>query len=271
MKLVIPNWSEDFENNRSREYKHLRWVPVPNKHDGEGYAELLSGEHGLEDFACWVLIVQIASKCEPRNGYLVRDDGRPYDARALSIKTRAPAQAFERAIARLLEIGWLVDADPVDRSALRESRSALPRIELNRSEENRSERASSPAAAETEYPEWFEQLWPHYPRKLGKKAAYACCQTRIKQGATSAELITAAKNYAKAVEGREMVHIKLATTFYGPKDWWYDYKDAVPDGDSTSSQSRSSDELKQAFEDAPWNKDEDEDEEEAKRGGGEGE
>lgn len=267
MTLEIVGWSEHFENNRSREYKHLRWVPVPNKHDGEGFSTLMHDEHGLEDFACWILIVQIASKCKPRNGRLARDDGSALTPRAMSLKTQAPAHAFERAIPRLIEIGWLVDDEPEIPQAAAEipqaSRSSLPRTELNRTEEKRTERKESSASASPQrddgYPVWFEALWKQYPRKIGKKAAYACCQTRIKQGASENELMMAAANYAQAVLGREMAHIKHATTFYGPKDWWYDYRESVPDGDSTSSQSASSDDLRDAFSDAPWNKEPDDD------------
>ncbi len=34
---TIRNWSENFENNRTRDLKEMKWIPVPNKHDGDGY------------------------------------------------------------------------------------------------------------------------------------------------------------------------------------------------------------------------------------------
>jgi hypothetical protein len=109
--LEITDWDLHFENNRTRGMKHLRWVPTPNKHDGEGYTILMTEDpNGPEDYAAWNLIVQVASKCEPR-GKLVKGDGTAMDAQCLARKTRAPARIFEHAIPRLLVIGWLRDTD----------------------------------------------------------------------------------------------------------------------------------------------------------------
>lgn len=104
----VKGWDEHFENNRSRERKKLDWVPVPNKHDGEGYNILISHEDGPAHFAAWIAIIQVASKCQPR-GTLVRDSGTPHDAKSLSVKTRLPVEIFVSALQRLTcaEIGWL--------------------------------------------------------------------------------------------------------------------------------------------------------------------
>ena len=107
--LIIKGWNEYFENHRSRDVKAPTWVALPNKHDGEGFSILLTEhEDGVAHYGAWVLMVQVASKCEPR-GVLRRDDGTPLDARALGLKTRAPKATFEAAIPRLIEIGWLED------------------------------------------------------------------------------------------------------------------------------------------------------------------
>ena len=95
MKLYsIRRWNELFENNRSRELKELKWTVVPNRHDGETYTQLITHKNGALMFAAWVLILQVASKCSPR-GTLVRGNGTPLDAVALSVKTRAPLEWFE--------------------------------------------------------------------------------------------------------------------------------------------------------------------------------
>lgn len=112
--LRVKNWSENFENHRSREVADLTWIRMPNKHDGEGFTILLT-EHpdGATHYGAWVLMVQVASKCTPR-GTLCRDDGTALDARALGLKTRAPRAIFEAAIPRLIEIGWLEDISDED-------------------------------------------------------------------------------------------------------------------------------------------------------------
>lgn len=120
----IKEWDEHFENNRTRELKHMDWVPLPNKHDGDGYTELLSHPDGAAHFGAWVAIVQVASKCKPR-GTLVRSipqegagipqapaEGgrtplRPHDSTSLSRITRIPAKVFDAVIPRLIQIGWL--------------------------------------------------------------------------------------------------------------------------------------------------------------------
>src|SRR5687768_15888859 len=69
--LRIRDWSETYENSRSREIKNLSYVCMPNSHDGSGYAAVLDHEHGPCHFGAWCAIVQVASKCKPR-GVLVR-------------------------------------------------------------------------------------------------------------------------------------------------------------------------------------------------------
>ena len=103
----IKNWNSLFENNRSRTVADLAWVAIPNRHDGENYSMIITSKHGAEIFAAWVLMVQVASRCHPR-GSLLRDSGKPHNPDSLSIKTRAPAIWFERAISFLLEhTDWL--------------------------------------------------------------------------------------------------------------------------------------------------------------------
>jgi hypothetical protein len=93
----IKDWSQHFENSRSRVVENLRWVSVPNRHDGEGYSIVMEQENAAELFAAWVLIIQVASKCRVR-GTLTRDDGTPLTARALSLKTKAPERWFINAL-----------------------------------------------------------------------------------------------------------------------------------------------------------------------------
>jgi len=104
----INKWDEYFENNRSKKVRDLAWVPVPNRHDGENYSMIMAHENGAEIFAAWVLIIQVASKCEPR-GTLVRDGGKPHTPKTLSVKTRAPESWFNVALEYLAqETDWLI-------------------------------------------------------------------------------------------------------------------------------------------------------------------
>jgi len=103
----VKDWQRHFENNRSRTVEHLRWVCVPNRHDGEGYATVMEQENAAELFAAWVLILQVASKCQER-GTLLREDGTPLTARAMAIKTRAPENWFKNAFKFFsIKVKWL--------------------------------------------------------------------------------------------------------------------------------------------------------------------
>jgi hypothetical protein len=78
----------------------------------------------------------------------------------------------------------------------------------------------------------FDSFWASYPRHDGKHAAFRAWNARIKDGATPADMTTAAKNYAAhCVErGTEPQYIKMPATFLNP-DWieWRDKKvDARP-------------------------------------------
>lgn len=109
-KYLVKDWDAHFENNRTREMAVMRWVPVPNKHDGEGFATIMDHPDGLKLFGAWNLILQVASKCKPR-GELVKEDGTPHTPRSIALKTRC---RNPEDIAAALEffaspdVGWLV-------------------------------------------------------------------------------------------------------------------------------------------------------------------
>ncbi len=102
----IRDWDKHFENNRTRLLKHLDWVPMPNKQDGDGYTELVDHPDGPAHYGAWCAIVQVASKCHPR-GTLLRDGSTPHTPQSLARKSRLPAGILQAAITRLLSIGWI--------------------------------------------------------------------------------------------------------------------------------------------------------------------
>lgn len=109
MKLYkIRDWNRFFENNRSRELKQVNWIVVPNRHDGETFSAIMAHKNGAEIFAAWNLILQVASKCDPR-GTLLRGGGKPHTPASLSLKTRAPDNWFKVAFDFLEnQTDWIV-------------------------------------------------------------------------------------------------------------------------------------------------------------------
>lgn len=63
----------------------------------------------------------------------------------------------------------------------------------------------------------FLKFWSIYPRKVDKKKAYKCYQTRLKEGFSEEELMQAAQNYADECkkENRDSKYIKHPSTFLG--------------------------------------------------------
>jgi len=103
----VKNWNELYEKAQTRKCKEMKWVAVPNKLDGSGYAEIAAHSRSCELFTAWILILEVASKM-PNRGLLYKD-GKPIGPRELSRKTRFPEDIFSLAFNVLTgpEIDWL--------------------------------------------------------------------------------------------------------------------------------------------------------------------
>lgn len=104
----IKKWDEFYENAESRKIKNCRYILVPNKQDGTGFGRMASQKNRTDLFAAWILILQVASKCDPR-GILASSDGIPVSPEDLEFKTRFPAKIFRDAFDFFSrpDIGWL--------------------------------------------------------------------------------------------------------------------------------------------------------------------
>src|SRR4051794_12103823 len=94
----IADWEAHFETDETRKRDALRWVPVPNKHDGLGFRMIAAQKNACELLAAWTLILQLASKAKRgERGRLVRG-GLPLTAEDMATMTGFPQGAFERAL-----------------------------------------------------------------------------------------------------------------------------------------------------------------------------
>lgn len=112
----VKDWARHYENNRTRAVRIMRWIPVPNKHDGEGIRQILDQSDGIVIYGCWHLILQVASKM-PTRGLLVRGDGSPMTPDALAVRTGwRTAADFARALAFLAspQVAWLEEVGASD-------------------------------------------------------------------------------------------------------------------------------------------------------------
>jgi len=138
--IRIKYWDNLYENSRSRIIGQARWVPIPNKHDGEGYSRIMFQDDGLEIFAFWILILQVASKCNPR-GSLVRKDGSPLDIPSILMKTRVnlnKQNQLKKTVDLLLQLDW-IELVKCKTAMKVSSECQVSAVELNRIELNRIE------------------------------------------------------------------------------------------------------------------------------------
>lgn len=103
----VRNWAKHFESSETRRLKMLRWIPIPNSHDGKGFRRLMALPDAAEIFGAWVLILQVASRV-PERGILEDEDG-PLTVEDLSFKTGLKSSSFQKALKALSDksIGWL--------------------------------------------------------------------------------------------------------------------------------------------------------------------
>ena len=106
--LEIANWEDGFEIAQSRRREgRLTWVAMPTRHDSRGYRRLIRADGGVQHFAAWVAMVQVAARCEVR-GVLADDRGVPLSTLDLEAMTDIPSTVFDSAIPILCSIGWLL-------------------------------------------------------------------------------------------------------------------------------------------------------------------
>lgn len=123
MRIKIRDWEDNFERDRSKQWKALRWVPIPNK-QGAGYRKIMKSKNGLEVFACWISLVQVASTCYPRG------DLSKYDLEALSDLTMIDSKKLSDAITFLSQdIDWIEVIEDYDKNVKEcQNRVSLPAV-----------------------------------------------------------------------------------------------------------------------------------------------
>lgn len=187
MKIYhIKNWNELYENNRSRTVSDLSWVKIPNRHDGENYTTIITHKDGAKIFAAWILMIQVASRCQPR-GTLLRDNKKPHTSVSLSTKTRAPKDWFDLAIKFLIdETDWIEVEELADGCQATVSQVAGD-CQAGDEEERREDKKEESTCDDgvwlkSIYPEHFEKWWTVYPKKKGKGGALKEWNALIRQG-----------------------------------------------------------------------------------------
>ena len=210
----IAKWMERFENNRTRTIKHMRWVPIPNDHDGEGFGTIMEHEDSATIYGVWVILVQLASKSTDR-GTLAKSDGTPLNIRSISVRTRLRESDIEKSLPTLIEIGWLevIEVEELTEEVTHPSRTQVPEsrtqvtIEGKGIEGNGTEGKGN-TLGQTDvrpnasaYSAKFEEFWLAYPKKKSKGDAWKAWKIAVRSTSDS-QIIRSCELYRDSDEGR---------------------------------------------------------------------
>ena len=190
MKLYrIANWNENFENNRTRELDAMKWVPIPNKHDGEGFADLLSRENGMALYGAWILILQVASKCDQRGTLLRTTTGTPHTAETIARQSRGDSVMIAQSMSILVEIGWLTVEEwkSEDGKELHETAPACDQVptevranDYGKEGKGKEEKGKEqqPSAPRHDFVSEFKKLWQELPKPFPKVSVWTEARLR---------------------------------------------------------------------------------------------
>lgn len=205
----VRNWDALFETSETRKLKHLAWVPIPNKHDGKGFRRLMQA--GPLNYAAWVLILQVASKC-PQRGLLADQDG-PLTPSDLSIKTDLPVKTFETALHHLLEIGWIETLNGEGLPITAGTSPATPADSPVGTELNRTERTEENTKDSCS----LQDFYKIYPRHDGGNVPEKSW-TKLSRG-ERLECLEKTPAWIKARPGTEKQFFPMPATFLNQKRW----------------------------------------------------
>lgn len=231
----IRDWGRHFETYETKRLVYMRWVPVPNKHDGKGFRKIAFMKNATEIYCAWQLMLQLASKC-PVRGVLADSDG-PMTSGDMQIKTGFPASIFELAFLPLIQNGWLTSDIQIPADSTHVPRmppaDSTGRIEGNGMEgkvttlfeiPNSSTKDSTSKNGKTkktksyeEHPS-FNEWYNAYPKHEGRELASASYIAAVDR-TTPEELLEAAIRLNKSKTGPDRKFFPMPATWLNQGRW----------------------------------------------------
>lgn len=201
MKIKIRDWDANFERDRTRQWKNLQWVPIPNK-QGPGYRMIMSEKNGLEIFACWIALVQQGSLCSTRG------DLSKYNITQLSLMTMIDASKLKASIDYLSQVlDWIEVIEDFDNHVKNLDSHGMPNsfgssvlfnsIQSNSVQSKSNVRAKKPKTPLDAAMDDFEDHRKKIKKPLTKKAKELILKKAIKLGGDE---IGAIKHIEHAIE-----------------------------------------------------------------------
>jgi len=87
------------------------------------------------------------------------------------------------------------------------------------------------------YTDEFNKMWDVYPRQISRKKAMKAWNKRVKEGHSTNDMLSAARNYASEAKKQrtEIKYLQHPSTFFGPDEPFTDYVSSAPNVDSKVS------------------------------------
>ncbi len=122
------------------ELKNADWVKLPAKPRGEGLAELLKYNRGLQVFAIWCLLLEKTTNEKPENrGKLLNHKEQPAAAKesASGISLSSKVKLVEYALNVLVSMGWIVGEVTSDQLPTSPTKSRVEKSRVEKSREGK--------------------------------------------------------------------------------------------------------------------------------------
>jgi len=213
IRIKIRDWDSNFEQDRSRTYRSIKWVPVPNK-QGAGYRKIMKHKKGLEIYACWIALVLQGSLCTPRG------DLSKYSIEDLSLLTLIPEEILLQAIDFLsYPLDW-VEKIPTNSDRLPTNldnsvyQSPVVGSVLSNSVLCSSIQDKGCGEKDSE----IEQIYQAYPKHVGKGQAFRAIKAALKK-IHSSSLLDAVNRYSVSVAGKDPQFIPHPSTWFNGERW----------------------------------------------------
>lgn len=203
----IKDYQTAFENGNSLQYKHLKYVCIPNDCDSIGYRRIMRLKNGCRVYCVFLELVKMVSR-QPirydRNGYLTKSgykDSEPYSINDIADKIGFSVDDTAESIDVLAseQIGWLIieNIGPV------ENRQNLAKFdsEQNRTEQNRTTKTLGHSTKD--FVQKFDEWYAHYPKKVGKAQALKAFKKLKPSDELVATMIDAVKAQCKSDNWRK--------------------------------------------------------------------
>jgi len=230
--LEITDWEDNFEIAQSRRRGgRLSWVAMPTRHDSRGYRKLVRHKsgNGVNYFACWCVLVQVAARCSVR-GILADDRGNALTFEDFEAMTDIPAHLFEEAIPILCTIGWVTCPDSYSATSdvapdSEQGATTVQTVQYS-TEQNKTNTVNSCLLFKhrPEADSYFRKL-PQKYRKGLKKWRVAWIEVVIGENIDKDSVMSSMLNYYKSGEGQSGFFRNPATLIHdyiweeSPESW----------------------------------------------------